>query len=69
MPEREDTKGGRRKMATATKPIRPTQLQFETEAEMQKFINYATSTEKTSDPGLDRLRRLMKKHTPATERK
>lgn len=64
-----DKKGGRHKMPTAIKPIRPTQLQFENDAEMHKFINYATSKTKTSDPGLDRLRRLMKNHKPTPERK
>lgn len=62
-------KGGRHKMTTEIKPIRPTHLEFETEAEMQKFINYATSKQKTSDPGLDRLRNLKKEHKRAPERK
>jgi hypothetical protein len=56
-------------MTTAIKPVRPTHLEFETEEEMQKFINYATSKQKTSDPGLDRLRQLLKNHKRAPERK
>ncbi|CAG7638972.1 hypothetical protein PAESOLCIP111_03996 [Paenibacillus solanacearum] len=56
-------------MTTAIKPIRPTHLEFETEAEMQNFISYATSKKKTADPGLDRLRKLMKTHKRAPERK
>jgi hypothetical protein len=69
MTKRNDSKGGRHKMTTAIKPVRPTHLEFETEEEMQKFINYATSKQKTSDPGLDRLRQLMKNHKRAPERK
>ncbi|WP_155971736.1 hypothetical protein [Paenibacillus sp. Soil522] len=56
-------------MKTEIKPIRPTHLEFDSEEEMNKFINYATSTKKTSDPGLDRLRQLMKTHKRAPERK
>lgn len=57
-------------MTTQVKPIRPTQLQFETEEELLKFVNYANTKQKTSnDPGLDKLRRLMKNHKPAKERK
>ncbi|UJF32378.1 hypothetical protein [Paenibacillus hexagrammi] len=69
MPKREETEGGRHKMTTPVKPIRPTHLEFETESEMQNFINYATSKKKTTDPGLDRLRQLMKTHKRAPERK
>ena len=29
---------------------------FDSDEEMNKFINYAASTKKTSDPGLNRLR-------------
>lgn len=69
MTKRDDPEGGRHKMnATPIKPIRPTNLEFETKEEMQKFINYATSKQKTSDPGLDRLRKLMKTHKRAQER-
>ena len=70
MTKRDDREGGRHKMKTAAiKPIRPTNLEFETEEEMQKFIHYATSKQKTSDPGLDRLRKLMETHKRAPERK
>jgi hypothetical protein len=62
------TEGGR-KMTTAIKPIRPMQIEFESEHEMQQFINYATSSIKTNSPGLNRLRQLMKEHKPAEERK
>jgi hypothetical protein len=69
MPKQGNSEGGRHKMTTEIKPIRPTHLEFDSEEEMNKFINYATSTKKTSDPGLDRLRQLMKTHKRAPERK
>ncbi len=56
-------------MTNMTKPIHPTNLEFENKEEMQKFINYATSKEKTKSEGLDRMRELMKNHKPAPERK
>lgn len=56
-------------MTTAIKPIRPTHLEFDSKEELQQFINYATSKEKTKNPGLDRMRELMKNHRPAPERK
>jgi hypothetical protein len=68
MTKRKETEGGR-KMITDIKPIRPTNIEFESEDEMQEFINYATSKTKTKSPGLDRLRQLMKEHKPAEERK
>ena len=68
MTKRKETEGGR-KMVTAIKPIRPTYIEFESEEEMQRFINYATSKKKSESPGLDRLRQLMKEHQPAKERK
>jgi len=61
--------GGSRNMNTAIKPIRPTNLEFNNESDMQKFLNYATSTKKTTTPGLTRARELMKYHQPASERK
>ncbi|WP_169088533.1 hypothetical protein [Paenibacillus sp. PL91] len=61
--------GGRHKMTTEIKTIRPTHLEFDTEEEMNNFINYATNTKKTSGPGLDRLRHLMKTHKRAPEKK
>lgn len=51
------------------RPIRPTHLEFETEADMQEFVNYATSKEKTvDDPGLERLRQLNKTHKRSSQR-
>lgn len=68
MAKRKETEGGR-KMITTIKPIRPTHIEFENEDELLKFINYATSKEKTNSPGLARLRKLMENHKPAEERK
>lgn len=50
------------------KPIRPTVLEFETEGEMQEFIDYALSKEKTNSPELNKLRELMKNHVPSKRR-
>ena len=69
MPKQGNSEGGRHNMTSVIKPIRPTHLEFDSEEEMNKFINYATCTKKTSDPGLDRLRQLMKSHKRARERK
>lgn len=63
------SKGGRYKMETKTKPIRPSEYTFESDAELQQFINYAVSKEKSKSEGLDRMRKLLKNHTPSKERK
>lgn len=61
--------GGSRKMKTAIKPIRPTTYEFNDPASLQQFLNYASSTEKSNTPELERVRRLMKQHQAAAERK
>ena len=63
MTEREDVKGGRHKMPAVTiKPIRPTEIEFNSQADMEQFINYATSKQKTHNEIMNRVRREMKTH-------
>jgi hypothetical protein len=38
-------KGGRHTMEIKTKRIRPTEYTFESDAELEKFIHYATSND------------------------
>jgi hypothetical protein len=64
----EKQKGGRNKMAT-TKPIRPTELEFKSETEKQRFVNYANAPNKTDNEALNRMRELLKNHHPAKEKK
>lgn len=49
------------------KPIRQTIIEFETEEEYDEFIKYATSTEKTDSPELNRMRELLKNHKRSSE--
>jgi|GEM_PF-2974692 len=56
-------------MTTTTKPIRPTRLTFENDADMQRFINYAHNNKKTEDDDMKRVREMMKNHRPAPKRK
>jgi hypothetical protein len=65
----ESMEGGRHKMTTAIKPIRPTHLEFDSQEDLQRFVNYTTSKQKTQSPGLNRMRELLKNHKPAPERK
>jgi hypothetical protein len=51
-----------KKMSTATKPIRPTKVNFESSTEEQKFVNYANQNTKTESVGMDRIREMMNKH-------
>ncbi|MED4732053.1 hypothetical protein [Aneurinibacillus migulanus] len=62
-------KGGKEMGAAPVKPIRPTTIEFENEAEMQRFINYATSNRKTKNEALDKVRERRKNHKPAREMK
>lgn len=67
---RNGKKGGARDMfTTEIKPIRPTNIEFENDEELQKFLNYASSTQKTNSKDLERVRDLIKNHRPASERK
>jgi hypothetical protein len=66
---RENEYGGRRKMTTAIKPIRPTVIEFEEKDEMEKFLNYATSMTKDKSAGMERVRQMMKDHKLAPKRK
>lgn len=54
-----DGKGGRRKMVTAVKPIRPTEVMFESERAMDRFIAREVSRPKAPSA---RMNDLMKKH-------
>ncbi len=54
-----DGKGGRGKMVTAVKPIRPTHVEFENEREMERFISREVSPKKSSS---GKMNELMKKH-------
>jgi hypothetical protein len=51
-----------KKMSTATKPIRPTKVNFESSTEKQKFENYANQNTKTESVGMDHIREMMNKH-------
>ncbi|UOF90763.1 hypothetical protein LSG31_00325 [Fodinisporobacter ferrooxydans] len=64
----DNPKGDRIKM-TAVKPIRPTQIEFSSKEDLQKFYNYATSTTKSNSEELKKLRELRQKHVRARERK
>lgn len=64
-----DPRGGRKKMSTYIKPIRPTVPKFANETDRLNFLNYATSTKKSDSPGLNRLRELRNKHKRAEELK
>ncbi|MFC4767993.1 hypothetical protein [Effusibacillus consociatus] len=59
--------GGRKNMIAHVKPIRPTIVEFEDEAQEKKFLNYALG--KTQTPERSHLKALLKKHKPAKERK
>ena len=54
--------GGRRKMVTTIKPIRPTVAEFESEKEMERFMSEATDKKKTNDETMNRVREMMKAH-------
>lgn len=56
-------------MATVAKPIRPTTIIFEDDAEINEFIDYATTTKKSENSSFDRVRKLMHSHKPAKKRK
>lgn len=57
------------KMDKEIRPIRPTILDFEDSLELQEFINWAYSKEKTNSPELNKLREKMKTHVRAEEKK
>lgn len=61
--------GGNDMSAAPVKPIRPTVIEFEEETEMQRFINYATSKQKTRSEELERVREKRRKHKRAEEMK
>jgi hypothetical protein len=63
------SKGGRHMMVTAVKPIRQTEINFSSKKEMEQFIKYATSTEKTRSPEMERLRDAMKNHKRTQKRR
>lgn len=51
------------------RPIRPTTLIFNDDAEVLEFIiNYATSSEITNSEGMERTRQMMRNHKPAKRR-
>jgi hypothetical protein len=58
----ENEKGGRGKMVTAVKPIRPTIAEFGSDREMNKFIAEATDKKKTNNDTMNRVREMMKEH-------
>lgn len=60
---------GEKKMTTATKPIRPTEIVFESESDIDNFINYATRKDRTNNETMNRVREMMKNHKPAKKRK
>lgn len=53
----------------AIKPIRPTEISFESDDEMLQFLNYATDNKKTNNEALERIRKLMRNHKSANRRK
>jgi len=55
-------KGGKKKMTTTLKPIRPTEIEYSSSENYRDFIGYATSNKKTDSDSLNRLRKLMAKH-------
>jgi hypothetical protein len=55
-------------MVTTVKPIRQTEINFSSKKELEEFIQYATSTEKTQTPEMERLRKAMKNHKRTQKR-
>lgn len=55
--------------ATPIKPIHPMIVEFENDAEMQRFINYANTKEKRNTDELNRIKDRLKKHRRAIKRK
>lgn len=50
------------------RPIRPTRVTFETEGELQSFIDYANSREKTNTPEMNRIREEFRNHVRSQPR-
>ncbi|MEK4008332.1 hypothetical protein [Paenibacillus sp. FSL H3-0333] len=55
--------------ATQIKPIRPTEIEFQSLDDLKKFVQYATSTEKTYTDILERVRKEQKAHIRTPRRK
>lgn len=52
-----------RQRAEKTRPIRNTSIEFHSEAELVKFLNYATQRKRTRSKVLDKVREDLQTHT------
>lgn len=64
-----EKRGGNEMGAAPVRPIRPTTIEFENEADMQRFVNYAKSNKKTNSEALEKVRARRKNHKRAKEMK
>lgn len=55
-------------METNIRPIRPTKIEFETEKEMNEFIEYALSTDSAMSPEMIRMREMLRNHRRSKRR-